>query len=405
MNRHLLSLLVIITSLSMSADVRAEVFLLKHGGQVDGRWLNSADSKPATYEIELPGGGRLTLAADQIQEVVVQSDMLRRYEEMLPKVPNTVEGHLDMAERCRKAGLTAQREFHLEKVLELDTDQADARRGLGYSQVEGQWVRADEWFQNQGYVRHEGGWRLPQEVDLDTQNDRRVVEEKEWRKRLQVWRNAVVRGRDDAGDALAQLRAVDSPLAIAGLSEMLADPEEPKQLKLLYIDLLGKFSYPAAVAALLQRVMRDPDLEVRERCVDAAKVYGRQQALAVFGKLLKDKDNRVVNQAAWALGRLGDPAAIPPLIDALVTKHRYKVQTGSGPGGISGGFSPQGGGGLQAGGGVKLVEQEHQNRQALSALTSLVPPGVNFAYDEFAWKNWYSMQQMNAPGTNLRRDL
>ena len=113
----------------------------------------------------------------------------------------------------------------------------------------------------------------------------------------------------------------------------------------------------------------------------------------------------MVNQAAWALGRLGDPSAIPALIDAVVTKHRFKVQTGSGPGGISGGFSPQGGGGMQAGGGVKIIEQEFQNRQVLSALTALVPNGVNFAYDKLAWKNWYAQQQQIAPGTNLRRDL
>ena len=35
-------------------------------------------------------------------------------------VPNTVEGHWDMAERCRKAGLKTQRDTHLQKVLELD---------------------------------------------------------------------------------------------------------------------------------------------------------------------------------------------------------------------------------------------------------------------------------------------
>jgi len=320
-------------------------------------------------------------------------------------VPNTVEGHLDMAERCRKAGLKEQREFHLQKVLELDPDHADARRGLGYSQVDGQWVRADEWFENQGYVRHKGDWRLAQEVDLDSLHDRQVVEEKEWRKRLQVWRNSVIRGRNDAAEALTQLRAVESPLAIAGLSEMLADTKEPKQLRLLYIDVLSKFNHGSAVTALLKRVMQDPDVEVRERSIDAAKVNGREQAVAVLCHMLKNKDNLVVNQAGWALGRLGDPAAIPALIDAVVTTHRFKVQTGPGAGGITGGFSPQGGGGLQTGGGVKIIEKDFQNRQVLSALTALVPNGVNFAYDKPAWKNWYAHQQQLAPGSSLRRDL
>ena len=87
--------------------------------------------------------------------------------------------------------------------------------------------------------------------------------------------------------------------------------------------------------------MKDPELEIRERSVEAMKAHGGQQALAVLTHGLQDKNNDVVNQAAWALGQLGDPAAIPALIEAVVTKHRFKVTTGSGPGGISGGFSPR----------------------------------------------------------------
>ncbi len=401
--RHMPLLVLSITWIAVPA--RAEVFLLAHGGRVEGQWLNQDDKQSAVYEIEMADGGRITLAASQVTEVIAQSEMLRRYQEELPKVPHTVAGHLEMAERCRKAGLKEQRDFHLQKVLELDPEQAEARRGLGYSQVDGQWIRADEWFANQGYVRHKGDWRLAQEVELDARKDRQTVEEKEWRKRLQVWRNAVVRNRKDAAEALTQLSAVDSPLAIAGLSEMLADLEEPKQLRLLYVDVLSKFSQTTAVNALLKRVMQDPDVEIRERSIDAARLHGGDHALAVLTHMLKNKDNNVVNQAGWALGRLGDPAAIPALIDAVVTKHRFKIQTGSGPGGITGGFSPQSGGGMQAGGGVKIIEKELQNRQVLSALTALVPSGVNFAYDIVAWKNWYARQQLLAPGTNLRRDL
>ena len=40
---------------------------------------------------------------------------------------------------------------------------------------------------------------------------------------------------------------------------------------------------------------------------------------------LKSKDNEVVNLAGLALGQLNDPAAISPLIDALVTTHKYII--------------------------------------------------------------------------------
>ena len=169
-----------------AAELRAEIFVLAHGGRVEGRWINSDSRSPEVYEIETVDGGRLTLSNQQVLEVIVKSEHLRRYEEMLPKVPDTLEGHWDMAERCRKAGLRPQRDYHLRRVIELDPNHGQARRGLGYSLVDGQWIKADEWLQAQGFIRHKGAWRLTQEVELDAREDRRVAEETEWRKRLRV---------------------------------------------------------------------------------------------------------------------------------------------------------------------------------------------------------------------------
>ncbi len=403
MRSHLLAVVSILTICLGGLEARGETFRLQSGGHLAGTWLNQQTPPPELYEIELDLGGRIKIPAGQIAEVVVQSEALRAYEEALPLVPNTVAGHWDMSERCRKAGLKSQRETHLKKILELDPNHAEARRGLGFSQIDGQWVKADEWLKNQGFVRYKGGWRLAQEVEIESREERRSIEQKEWRKRLKVWRAAVVRGRNDAPQALAQLKAIDDPLAIAGLAELLATPDEPNQMKVLYIDVLGKFAHSAAVTALLERVMKDPELEIRERSIEATKAHGGQQALAVLTHGLQNKDNDLVNHSAWALGQLGDPAAIPALIDAVVTKHRFKVTTGNGPGGISGGFSPQGGGGLQAGGSTKIIEKELPNRQVLNALVTLVPEGVNFAYDKQAWKDWYARKQL-APNVNLRRD-
>ena len=341
----------------------------------------------------------------QVEEVIVQSEALRRYEELLPKVPNTVEGHLDMAERCRKAGLKEQREFHLEKVLELDPNQADARRGLGYSQVDGQWIRADEWFENQGYVRHKGGWRLPQEVDLDTRHDRQVVEEKEWRKRLQVWRNSVVRGRNDAAEALAQLRAVDSPLAIAGLSEMLADSEEPKQLKLLYIDVLGKFRSRSAVAALLKRVMQDPDLEIRERSIDAAKVHGSQQAVAVLtphaqgqgqpgGESggLGARPTRRSGGRSRLDRRLGDQTSFQGADRQRPGRHHRRLQ-------------PAGRRRDAGWRGVKIIERSSRTGRCSVPSRHSYPPASTSRTTRRPGRTGMPRSSRTRPGTNLRRDL
>ena len=395
--------LMLLGALLPSYELRAEVFILTNGGRIEGEWLNRDREPHLMYEVETVAGGRVTLSSSQVERVVVKSDALLRYEAELPKVPDTKDGHWEMAEQCRKAGLKPQREFHLRKVLEFEPNHSDARHALGYSQVDGEWIKADEWLANQGYVRHKGSWRLPQEVELDARQERQALEEREWRKRLRVWRSSIARGRNDSAEALAQIRAVDSAYAVTGLAEMLSDKDEVKPLKLIYIEVLGKFNNPNAAAALLGRVMKDPDQEVRERAIEALSSNDTSQAVAVLSRALGDKDNYVVNQAGWALGRLGDPAAIPPLIDAVVTKHKFTIAAGGVPGSLNAGFSPSGGTSFQPGGRPRIIEKDLPNRQVLIALTSLTPGGVNFSYDKQAWKNWWAQSQID-PNVSLRRD-
>jgi hypothetical protein len=149
--------------------------------------------------------------------------------------------------------------------------------------------------------------------------------------------------------------------------------------------------------------MSDPDLELRERCIAALQQHGTQQAVAVLTRALGNKDNRVVNQAAWALGKLQAPSAIPELIDAVVTEHKFKVSQGGAPGSMNASFG-SGGTGFQPGGRPKIIKRNLNNQQVLSALRKLVPEGVNFAYNEKAWKDWWARKQVQ-PGVNLRRDL
>ncbi len=400
--RFLLTVIALAGCLPVSV-MRGEVFMLANGGRIEGEWMNRESDSPAMYEIEMVDGGRLTLSAEQVDHVVAKSDTLLAYEAELPKLPNTLDGHWTMAERCRKANLKSQREFHLRKVIELEPGHAEARHALGFSLVNGEWIQADAWLQEQGYIRYKGSWRLPQEVELDARSERQSIEEKEWRKRLRVWRSAVARGRNDSAEALAQLKSVDSAFAITGLAEMLADKNEISQLKLVYIEVLGKFDNSHAVAALLQRVMQDPDEEVRERSIEALKKHGVNQAVAVLSKALRDKDNQVVNRAGWALGKLGSPSATAALIDAVTTTHRFKVAPGN-SGALNAGFSPTGGTQFSPGGQrPRIIEQELQNRLVLAALTALTPPGVNFGYDKTSWKNWWAQQQFD-PNVNLRRD-
>ncbi|MEZ6113262.1 MAG: HEAT repeat domain-containing protein [Pirellulaceae bacterium] len=383
-----------------SNGARAEVFVLTQGGRIEGRLVNADQQPRATYVVATITG-EVTLAADQVEEVISKTAAEARYEEILPRMPASAEGNLKMATWCERIGLPELRRRHLEKVLEYDPENKEARYALGFSFLDGQWVRPDEFMESRGYVRYRGSWRLPQEVALEEAAESAEVREKEWRKQIKMWRGWIVKGRSQADEGLRNLRQLDDPVAAAGLADLIGEEEFP-QMRVILVETLGRLKTPLGIATFAKLAAEDPDPKVRDVAIDQLIAFGGERAIPLLVNYLTDKDNVVVNRAAVALGSIGDPSATVALIDALSTKHKFIIQTG-GVGNSNAGFSNDGAGGgtFSQGGGPKLVETELPNRGALDALTAI--HRVNFQYDKQRWKDWYA-QQRTPEVPNLRRD-
>ena len=78
-----------------------------------------------------------------------------------------------MADWCRDHNLPAQRKTHLERVLQLDPDQADARRLLGYRKVKDKWMTLEEEMADKGYVKRCDGTRWMTQQDAELHDSRR----------------------------------------------------------------------------------------------------------------------------------------------------------------------------------------------------------------------------------------
>ena len=120
--------------------------------------------------------------------------------------------------------------------------------------------------------------------------------------------------------------------------------------------------------------------------------------MSSFIKTLNHKDNKLVNRAAVGLAQMTDMSAALPLINALETEHKYIIQQQSG--GINPTFGT-GGGGLNVGGGPKLVKHKKRNDEVLAALVELT--GINLNFDRQRWLDWYGSRQ-TPDDINLRRD-
>jgi len=383
-----------------SPAARAEIFHLSTGGTIEGKLLNTLSAPSPRYVIKTRTG-RIVLETSRVVRIEQKSELLLQYEAALPNVPNTVEGHFKMAMKCAQLKLLPQRDYHLEQVLKFDRDHERARQLLGYTRKEDGWHKEDLWMIEQGYVKVGGRWRIPQEVENEQLRKQRSEEEVEWFQQIRRWESAIVKGRSNAAESLRNLKAIEAYRATPALADRLNDVSKPppRHVRLIYVDLLSSIGGSVATSTLMKRVMEDPDELVRERCMEQLHRWNSKRAMQYFVGKLSSKENAVVNRAGYALGNLGNQDAILPLIDALVTTHQYQVGSG---GSINAGFSSDGGVGFGAGGKPKIIRQDFRNQGVHAALSVLAPGGANYAYNEEAWRNWYT--RVNTPvGVNLRR--
>lgn len=399
---------LIFASLALAPRAAAEVFLLRSGGRIEGELLNPGREPGTPYQVRTGDGLRMALGEGQVSRVVVKSDVQKQYDELRPKVVNTAIGHWEMAEWCKEAGLLDERKRHLATVITIEPDHKAARTALGYSEIGGRWMTQEEFMHSQGYVRSKGAWRSQQEVELEARarETERLV--KQWRRDIRNWLDQLGDSDRQSDIARAELAAIRDPLAGPALADILADAKQPKATRIACLDMLAKLPPGLASATLVKLAMDDRNEDIRDRCLDELVRQGAHTVLPAFLAELNHKDNTRVNRAAHCLQRLGDPSATLPLINALVTEHKFIIN----PDGASGGGTPinfnagggpgQGGmGGLSMGSKAKLIKTDLKNDQVRMALSNL-HPGVNFHFDEEEWRAWY-IENFTSTRPNLRR--
>jgi hypothetical protein len=381
---------------------RAEVFLLENDGQIRGELVNRDESPRKTYVIRTATGGQVTLDAAQVKKVVRQSPAETKYDQIRPTYPDTALGQWQLAEWCRENRLNRQRAVHLERILELDPNHAGARHALGYGQINGRWQTQEQKMTENGYVKHNGSWLLPQEIEIMEQQRKEKLAQLEWAAKLKRWHGWL--NTNKADQAQANIQAVDDPFAARPLAKYL-EQETRQNIRMLYVGALGRLNAPAGMEALVHASLFDGDEEVRMACLDQVVSHKYKPAVGTYINALRTKDNRVINRAAVCLGQMKDPSAIGPLINALRTVHTFQIQKGQ-PGNMGGTFGTGPNSGLGSfsfgGGGVQTVKQAFDNRDVLQALVDLTG-GVSYNFDMGAWKYWFAAQK-KPTSLDARRD-
>jgi len=249
-----------------------------------------------------------------------------------------------------------------------------------------------------GLLRYRGAWRTPQEVELIERNEAATTAAREWNAKLARLRQRL--DQPGAADRAAEeIREISDPLAVAAVATALAS-EPVFAVRRAYVEALSHIRTPDAVATLIGTARDHRDSETRYAAVERLVLIGPHQAVSPLVAGLSSADNAQVNRSAEALGKLGVPDAIGPLIAALETKH-MTVTGGSQPAGSTSATFTPAGGGLSMGGGPKPKLVAVRNDRVLEALVALT--GQNFEWDAAAWRAWLANERALPPGFDPRR--
>ena len=86
--------------------VRADLFELKDGGEVDGAVVQRSEA--GDYVVRTSDGAEISLDRNSIQRVVQHDDATVEYRRKSRTAPDTVETHRELAEWCRARKLLAE---------------------------------------------------------------------------------------------------------------------------------------------------------------------------------------------------------------------------------------------------------------------------------------------------------
>ncbi len=402
----LLTLSCVAGSLGVAQFAEADIFRLKSGGQVTGVIIDRG--KQGEYVVQTNQGAVVTLSRRQVKKVVPQEKIDLQYANRSQTLPDTVEAHRELAAWCKENKLLKKKKHHLQRIIELDPTDEAARLSLGFQKHHGRWMTRDEIMAARGLQKYGGDFRTPQDIALRKRTEKREQAEADWFRKIRRW----VSWLDDrrAEEAVERIANVKDPYAAIAIVKLL-DREENPRVRDLLTATLAELKHPVATTTLVNFSILEPDREVRLQCLEYLMQYHQPISLRPFVKALGDRDNEIVNRAAEALHRLENPRAISPLIDALVTTHKFK-NSNAPIGNMGASFSPQGGGpggggggggGLNMGGNKnKFIKRDLRNLKVRQALVDL-SGGQDYEYDERSWRRWF-VNELIHDFVDTRRD-
>jgi hypothetical protein len=303
---------------------RADVIMLRGGGQVQGKVLPDPQNEDRVQVWLLQGRKPLSFQKAQIVEVIPKASPLDDYFEKMKKAPQTVQAQYDLGSWCEQNKLADLARLHYEAALVIDKSFEPAHRKLGHVYHDGYWLSRDDLSAVQGLVKYKGRWISTEEKAKRQAEEETTATQASWLRRIKLLRQAIVNGPDDRRrEAETQLMAIRDAEAVGPLFRVLGGDEPPQRI--LLAQILAAIPGKEATAALVKQILAEPTAEVRPVIFEKLKDRDDPTVVSRLARALGSSDIQVINRAAWALGNLGVVEVVPKLIPALLTHEQQVV--------------------------------------------------------------------------------
>ncbi|MDR1493454.1 MAG: hypothetical protein LBT05_12135 [Planctomycetaceae bacterium] len=362
----------------LTAILSAEEIELTNGVSVQGKILNESETPRKKWQIQFMDGIAVELSNGKaVRRVVKNSKVREQYYAKAPFLAESVETHLKLAEICLSQNLNDLANRHYLRILELDADQSQARKRLGYRKIGENWITHEDEMLQQGYIQtKQGGWTTRQNLLIQEKQIPigTALDDSELLSQIQ---HLIDRLKTNDAAAEKELLEIKNPAIVRCLADVLKN-EQNVFLRETFIRTLGKIKTAYALREITAWSLRESNDKICVLCFSYIKETPSFSRF--YYPYLRSEDNKIINRAAFALGELGDRAAIPLLIDSLVTRHCIDDRTHV----ARSDNSP-----------LTTTEREEtvsNNRECLNALQRLT--ATDLGYDIPAWRLWWEDRQI-----------
>ncbi|MGD8452498.1 MAG: HEAT repeat domain-containing protein [Phycisphaerae bacterium] len=313
------ALVVFAAVAGLSPAAVGDIFHLTSGGRVEGELIEQTVTH---YRIRTVLG-TVTLTADAVERVEPAPSPFQEYEQRRSQAGDTVAEQTALARWCGEQGLATLERHHWRRVLELDPQNDDARRALGYVRVGQLWI--------DGRTRVQEAQRPAPETAEATETEEdpeklAAAIEGNWRRRISAIRSSMLESSLDrqVEKGRAMIAEISDPLAIVPLVEELAGGSVV--CRQVLVQALSRFAEDAATVNLVAMALADPDADIRREVISELKRRADSRVTGQFRKALESGDEVLIRRSAEALGDLRAAEAIPELISVLKSRREKIVE-------------------------------------------------------------------------------